>query len=41
MIFIYGGELGKYLLSEEGGLTGPRVWRNGRGGCGGTIQLIL
>lgn len=29
--FIYGGELGKYLLSGEGGLAEPRVWRSGRG----------
>lgn len=42
MIFIYGGELGKYLLSEEGGLTGPRLWgKRARRGCGRTIQLIF
>lgn len=34
MWFLFTEEsLGKYLLSEEGGNAGPRLWGSGRGGA--------
>lgn len=43
MVFIYGGELGKYLLSDEGRARGAKsVGKRARGGgCGGDHTINL